>query len=460
MTRIGRLLSRPEARWVIAIFALSLVVRLALIAYVHPSPRDGRYDDSVFYDSAARHLAAGDGYVFDPTVWKAADGSAIYPDQTALTATALWPPGYPATLAVIYRATGNAQWAARLFNVLVGSLTPALVFLIARRLFDLLAAASAGVALAVLPGHVLFTGVLLTETYFGFLVALVLAICVYFVFDRDRPNLPLLAGLGALVTFTGYVRGEFLAFGAVLALFVAIRWGRRAALPLAALALGAAVVVTPWVVRNQVQMGQALIGTTGAGSVAYQGHGDTTEDGPSLEAARLLAAPYADLSHTDLEIHANSDGKRLAREWALDHKLEELQLIPMRLFHLFKSDNGGIVWIQSNKAWFGKTGTERLTRASDFTFYGLMALALAGAPFWVRRDLRTWLVFSIVPLYLFLFGVLFVGDPRYHYALYIPFAIFAGPAIAEIWRMTGERRRTVAGGRTLAPAREDRAPGR
>ena len=457
MSRVGEWLRTPEARWLTAIFVLSFVVRLAFVAYVHPSPRDGRYDDSVFYDSAARHLAAGDGYVFDPSVWKAPDGSLINPDQHGLTATALWPPGYPATLAVIYRLTGNSLWAARLFNVLVGALTPALVFLIARRLFDLYAAAAAGLALAVLPGHVLFTGVLLTETYFGFLAALVLTICVYFVFDREKPNVALLAGLGVLVAFTGYVRGEFLAFGAVLALLVLVRWGRQAALPLGALALGAAIVAVPWVVRNQVQMGEAIVGTSGAGRVAYQAHSDTAESGPSLDAVVRLELPYAGLDHTDIEVKTNRDGIRLAREWARDHKLEELKLIPIRLYHFFKSDDGGVTWIQSNKPWFGATGADRLTRLSDFTFYGLIALALAGAPFWWRpRDLRTWAVLAIVPLYLVMFGILFAGDPRYHYALYIPLAIFSGPALREVWRMTAERWRTVAGGRTLVSVLHDR----
>ena len=129
-------LRTPDARWLLAIFALAFVVRIVAVAYVHPNPRDGRYDDSVWYDTTARHLAAGDGYVFDPTVWKTADGARIYPNEDQLSPTALWPPGYPATLAVVYRLTGNSVNAARLLNIVLGASTAALVFLIARRLFD------------------------------------------------------------------------------------------------------------------------------------------------------------------------------------------------------------------------------------------------------------------------------------------------------------------------------------
>ncbi|MBF6599609.1 MAG: glycosyltransferase family 39 protein [Dehalococcoidia bacterium] len=456
MRRVERWLAVPEARWIIAIFALSLVVRLAFVAYVHPNPRDGRYDDSVFYDAAARHLAAGDGYVFDPTVWKAPDGSAIYLGQQDVTATALWPPGYPATLSVIYLATGNSLWAARLFNVLVGAMTPVLVFLIARKLFDLTAGAFAGLALAILPGHVLFTGVLLTETYFGFLLALTITICVYFVFDRQRPRPALLAGLGALVAFTGYVRGEFLAYGAVIALLLLIRYRRQAALPLAALAVGAAVIVAPWVVRNAVQMDALIAGTTGSGRVAFQAHNPATNGGRSLEAVLRLEAPYQRLNRTKAEVESNAAGSRMARRWALTHIPRELRLIPQRTYFFLGSDDAGVTWTQSNKPWFGAAGADKLIRLSNFAFYGLMALALAGAPLWFRRrDLRMWVLLALVPFYVLLFGVLFVGDPRYHYALYIPLSVFASVSLAEIWRMTGERWRQLTGGRSVAPvARE------
>ncbi|MDE3096537.1 MAG: glycosyltransferase family 39 protein [Chloroflexota bacterium] len=460
MTRLQRWLRSGEARWIIAVFLLALGVRLALVAYVHPSPRDGRYDDSVFFDSAARHLAAGDGYVFDPAVWKAPDGAPIYPGQHDLTATALWPPGYPATLAVVYKLTGDSLWAARLLNVLLGALTPVLVFLIARRLFDLNAAAFAGVTLAVLPGHVLYTSVLLTETSFGFLVALVLAVCVYFVFRRERANLPLIAGVGALTAFTGYVRGEFLAFGLVLALFLLLAYGRRAALPLAALALGAAVIAVPWVVRNAVQMGEPIVGTTGLGRALYQGNSATAADGTVITAAAQLGRPSA-AGRAHVEVTTNSEYLRLAREWALHHKLQELKLIPIRLYYLFQDDAGGVTAIQGDKPWFGASGADRLSRLSSFTFFGLVALALAGAPFWARRrDLRLWLVFSIVPLYMLLFGVLFVGDPRYHDALYLPLSILGSVTLAEIWRMTAEGWRAVAGGGSLRPASHGPSRGR
>lgn len=446
-----------DGKWLLAVAALALVVRLAALAYVHPDPRDGRYDDSVWYDTTARHLAAGDGYVFDPTVWVASDGSRIYPDENQLSPTALWPPGYPLTLAGVYAVTGDSVTAGQLLNVLFGAATVGLVFLIARRLFDLTAAAFAGLSLALLPSHVMFTTVLLSETYFGFLLAAVLALAVFFVLDpnaRERmPRTTFLAivlALGALTAFAGYVRGEFLAYGGVLALLVLWRYRRDAVLPLAALATGAALIVVPWTVRNAITMDQLIVGTTGAGRVMYQGHNPETDGGPSLIATGQLEAQFAGLPRKDLELKSNKEGSRLAREWAKDHPVDELRLVPKRLYRLFRSDESGVTWVQSNKPWLGAEGADKLIRLSSFAFFGLIAVALASARLWWRpSDPRFWAIFGIVPFYMLIFGVLFIGDPRYHYAMYVPITLSASTGFAALWRLTAAQWRSVAGERSL-----------
>jgi 4-amino-4-deoxy-L-arabinose transferase-like glycosyltransferase len=450
MKPLRDLLSPTDVKWLLAVVALALVVRLVLVLTVTPDPRDGRFDDTVWYDTTARHLAAGNGYVFDPTVWFTADGSRVYPDENELTPTALWPPGYSVVLAGIYVVTGDSVTAGRLANVLFGALTVALVFLIARRLMPgLLPAVLAGVSLALLPSHVLFTTLLLSETFFGFLLALIVFAFVYFVFEREPPSLWLMVGLGALTAFAGYVRGEFLAYGLVLALIIALHWRRQAMMPLATFALGAALIMTPWTVRNMVQMGEPIVGTTGAGRVMYQGHNPNTDGGPSLEATWELEALVDADDRKEIELETNREGTRRSIEWAWDNKLEEVRLVGMRMYHLFRSDESGVTWIQSNKPWFGAEGAQRLIRLSTGMFFGLIAFALASLPIWWHtRDARFWSLFAVVPFYMVTFGVLFIGDPRYHYALYIPLAVFAAAGMTALWRVTVDQWREVFGDRT------------
>ncbi len=450
-----RWLRTPDARWLLAVFALALIVRLIVVTVVTPNPRDGRFDDSVFYDSAARHLADGDGYVFDPAIWLTYDGKPVFAGESELTPTALWPPGYPLTLAAIYAVSGDSVTVARFANALFGALTAALVFLIARRLFDLAAAVAAGAALALMPAHVLFTAILLSETYFGFLLAAILALCVYFVFGRERPPLFVIFGLGVLTAFTGYVRGEFLAFGGVLALLMLWQWRARSLPALAALAAGALLIITPWTVRNLVVFDEPLIGTTGSGRTMLQGHNPDADGGPSLIAVGRVEAPFAGLPRDEIEVRSNKEASRQAREWAMDHKLKELDLVGRRMWQLFRSDEAGVSWLQSNKPWFSPANRDRLINLSTAYFWGLVAIALASAPVWWRppgrvfdaRDARRLVVFAIIPYYLLIFGVLFVGDPRYHYAMYLPLAVFGGAGIAAIGRITASQWREVSGGR-------------
>jgi 4-amino-4-deoxy-L-arabinose transferase-like glycosyltransferase len=456
LSRARAWIGTPDGKWLLAVLIVALVVRLLVAVVVTPNPRDGRFDDSVWYDTTARHLAAGDGYVSDVSVWVDADGNRLYPGQDDLSATALWPPGYPLTLAAVYAVTDDSVTAGRMLNVVFGALTAALVFLIARKLFDTTAAAFAGMALALMPSHVLFTSVMLSETYFGFLLALALAIALYLVFDRPNPHLGVMLGLGALVAFTGYVRGEFMAFGAVLALLVLLHLKRDALLPLAALAIGAAAIIVPWTVRNAIQMDEPLIGTTGSGRTAWQGHNPKTKGEPSLEASLSLEASIAPTvsGRTELEVVSNREGTKRAREWALDHKTRELQLVGLRMFHLMKTDESGVTWLQSNKPWFSPENRDKLIDLSTFWFYSLIALTLASMPVWWRwRDLSRWLVFSIIPFYMLIFGVLFIGDPRYHYAMYIPLSVFGGVGLAAAARLTRRQWDELRGERPLGALR-------
>jgi hypothetical protein len=66
---------------------------------------------------------------------------------------------------------------------------------------------------------------------------------------------------------------------------------------------------------------------------------------------------------------------------------------------------------------------------------------------WRPRDLSRWLVFSIIPFYMVIFGVMFIGDPRYHYAMYIPLAVFSGVGLAAIARLTAHQWREATGDR-------------
>ena len=446
-----RWLRAPDARWLLAIFVIAFAVRLITVAVIHPDPRDGRFDDSVWYDTSARHLADGDGYVFDPTVWFASDGNPIYPGETELSPTALWPPGYPATLAAIYLVSDDSLWAGRMFNVLCGALTALLVYAIARKLFGRTEAVIAGLLMALLPGHIYFTPLLMGETYFLFLMTATIAVFLYFVLDRAKPSLFAVAAAGLLAGMTGMSRGEFAPFAGIMLVLMLFHLGiRRAILPAIVLTVAVGALFVPWTIRNKVQMGEAIVGTTGAGRVALQGHHPLSEGVPSLEIFGRIDAEYATLPRKERELKVNTEGLYRARTFAWDHKLEELRLLPRRMYGLFRSDESAITWTQSNKPVYSEETAKRLINLNSFIFYGVVGFALISWPLWWRtRDTKRLLVFAPVPFYMLMFGVIFIGDPRYHFGMYTSLVVFASPGVAVLWRMTQEHWREALGGRTI-----------
>ncbi|MDP9238740.1 MAG: glycosyltransferase family 39 protein [Chloroflexota bacterium] len=441
----------PDVRWLLAIFLIAFALRLLTVAVIHPDPRDGRFDDSVWYDTSAKHLAAGDGYVFDPTVWLTADGTRVYPDESQLTPTALWPPGYPVTLAAIYYITGDSLWAGRMFNVLCGALTALLVYAIARKLFGLTEAVVAGLLMALFPGHIYFTPLLMSETYFLLLMTATIAVFLYFVLGRERPQLLGVAAAGVLAGMTGMSRGEFAPFAGIMLLLMLLHLGlRRSLLPAAVLLLGMGALVVPWTIRNERTMGAFIPGTTGAGVVALQGHHPLSEGIPSLDIFGRIEHEYASLGRTEREVKVNSEGLYRARTYAWDHKLNELRLLPRRMFGLFRSDESAITWSQSNKPVYGEETAKRLINLNTWIFYGTVGFALLSWPLWWRtRDTKRLLVFAPVPFYMLMFGVIFIGDPRYHFGMYTTLVVFASTGITMVLRMTREQWREAMGGRSI-----------
>jgi hypothetical protein len=305
-----------------------------------------------------------------------------------------------------------------------------------------------------MPSHVLFTSILLSETFYGCLLSGLLAWCVYFVIGRDRPWLAAAAVAGALTAAAGMVRGEALAFGGVIAVLMLYEWRMRALAPIAAFAFGALLLIAPWTIRNQLTMGEAIAGTTGSGRVMWQGHNPESDGGPSLNAVFQLEAgiinDHPGIGLKDLELRSREEGTRRAREWAMHHKLKELELVGRRMHLLFRNDEAGVSWMNTGNPWFSPENQDRLINLSTAYFWGLAALALASAPIWFRaRDTRRLLVFAVVPYYMLVFGVIFIGDPRYHYALYIPLAILGVVGIAALGRITAAQWREAFDGRSL-----------
>ena len=147
LTALRGLWARTHVRWLIGILLVALVLRVFWVATVQPDPRDGRFDDSVFYYNSGLLLAEGEGYVFPFDNAFCQFGFRC--DEPA--PTAIWSPGYPLTLAAIFLLPGDNVAAARILNVAAGLVLVAGVYSLGQRLWNRRAGLLAAGIMAVFP---------------------------------------------------------------------------------------------------------------------------------------------------------------------------------------------------------------------------------------------------------------------------------------------------------------------
>jgi 4-amino-4-deoxy-L-arabinose transferase-like glycosyltransferase len=401
------------------------VVRLAWVLAVR---RPGfAFNDAIMYHTTAMSLRAGDGYV-------------------PLTGgpTARWPPGYSTLLAGVYTVFGVRPLAGEIVNALIGAATVVLLMLAVDRAIDRQTAIVAGVLLAVLPGPILWTDVLVAETLYTAIFVLALMVLVH-----ASPTFRWMAVLGLVVGAGALVRGEALTW---TLLPVVLFWRElpRAALArrLGVLAGVAALVMAPWTIRNAVVMDAFVPVATNASQTLWSGHHDG-----ATGAQTYPPADYEDRFAPELperELEASAALREDAVEYMITHPVRELELVPLKLIHLNRGDSYVLDWVNAPAADGRQALTavwvERVGVLADAGYFGLLALTVLGGwwlgrEFWRRRIGRV-IATSFVTA-LFLYGFLYYGNYRYRLP-YEPMMIVV--AATFLTRIGGLRRPTIAAG--------------
>lgn len=239
-----RLVTSPLAIGLL-VLGVALLVRLVFVCRFHP-PGEFVFSDMAVYDQRAKNLLSGSSTAWDTFT----------------------PVGYPALLAAFY-ALGGGATSVGVLQALLGAATAALTALLALRIFQRPALAwGVGLAGALhLPG-IAYTGYLLTETLFAFLVV---AACWLLAWSVEAPSRRALtwaaAALGLVLGAAAAVRPNLLLFLPALPLLLWLGSGRRwrHALLASAMALaGFSLPVGLAAQRNSRLLGRpASLGTNG-----------------------------------------------------------------------------------------------------------------------------------------------------------------------------------------------------
>lgn len=397
--RAGRLSRRD----LVIMGALAAAVRIAYWVVVTPTWVPASDADQYLF--IARNLAEGRGF------------SLTYP-QLELHATAFRPPLYPALLAP-FALLSDGLWSVRLPNVVLGAAVAMLAAALTARIAGRRAGLVAGALVAVYPPLLANDTVTLTEP-----LALALLLVIVLCIDDRRWEWAGVA-TGALML----TRPNVYAVALIVIVLATRHAGWRTAVRTAAAVL---VVVVPWLVRNQVQVGTPRL---------------VTSDGFTLAA---IFAPLAqDAGHfVDPVFDPAYDGDLELRRAQFDEAVWSRELLERAgrgirddpaylltnaadnvtyLFELEPSDN------ESAEVFDGRSLTFR--RATLPAFYVVTVLGLVGM--WRNRRDRRVLLLGVLGIQFALLCIVILAPPRLRAPFDLMCCLGAGLVIDELLARRG-----------------------
>ena len=340
----------PRGRWLAGVLVAGLVLRLAW-ALAFPVTQTS---DAGTYYALGSMLARGDPYI------------------TPLSGTrAEWPPGLPFLLAATFRLVGIGRPALILLNLVLFAGLLLATDGLARRLAGEGPARVATLLVALWPNLIASAGIATKEAVVA--LALTLSFLLYFDGqDSPAPVLRWLSCLGAGLALGAAVLSQPAVIVLPAAYVIADLTGRvplRRALPSwVLLAAGLALMIAPWILRNQRVLGRPVLSTNG-GAVFYRGN-NPAADGSFMLGGRSMA-------HLD-EIEASNAGFRWGMEWIRENPGDFLAL-SLRKQILFLGDDAVGVY-ETLKRALGENGAlyAALKLGANLWWWGLWLLILLG----------------------------------------------------------------------------------
>jgi hypothetical protein len=291
--------------------------------------------DPQFFQHTAAQLSHGHGYTVD------------FAGTSHLAPTALHPPMFSIVLALLDVARVQSPEAHRIALAFISAVPVTFMGLIGRRLMSPVVGLVAAAFAAFSPLWVQWGGRLLSESLYLVVIPVLLWVALTCV---DRPSWLSFGVVGVLTGVATLTRSEALAFvvvlGAPLVLLGSSDWRRRASYALALVA-GAAIIVGPWLVRNEVQLGGLTLTTDSGTTWAGANTAGTFSPANPLYGSFDNTAQYAD-TYISLKFGKPPDGGKAWNERTLEDAIGQGGMAFAR-HHL--SDLPGVVLAREGRLW-------------------------------------------------------------------------------------------------------------
>jgi Tfp pilus assembly protein PilF/4-amino-4-deoxy-L-arabinose transferase-like glycosyltransferase len=431
-----------ERVWFTVVFLVALLLRLIHLFQIESIP--------LFY-----HLA-GDGRTYDEWAQGIAAGEWIGKGVFYQA------PLYPYFLGVLQLIFGHDLWLIRVFQIVLGALSCALIFLAGRRLFSRAAGIAAGLILAGYAPAIFFDALIEKSVLDLFILSLLLLVLVR---CMDKPHWTLCLAVGVILGFLGLSRENALILAVVLPPWILLHFSQSSvATRLSWVGLfcaGLFLVLLPVGVRNYAVGGEFKLTTSQFGPNFFIGN-NPSADGTYGSIRKQIGE--VQLEGTDARRLAERETARhlspgeVSAHW-MQKSLDFIRAEPGRWLALL-----GKKWLMvwnarevedSDDLYIYREWSWVLALLSRLNHFGIVApLAIAGI--WLSRAQwrRLWLLYACIFVFAFSVAIFYVFG-RYRYPLTPLLALFAGAAIAHLvalLRHRAWRSVTVSAGLLLAVA--------
>ena len=427
--RMNRVLDVSNWKRIVAtnwplLLILSGAAALRLLWVLHAQTQPVSFADPGWYYAVASNIVHGYGFTVRiiSEEWAAGPGG---------SATTLWPPGWPFTLAAAFFVFGTGLTVAKLINVVAGVITVYLVFRMGEMLFERRVGLIGAALIAFYPNLVYWSSTLYSDVYFTMWFCLAFFLMLRTRDWQGKSSLWGSALLGLVIGVAALIRGQ----GLLLPLYALLLWlmtlGRAEAIKRTLVAVAAvAVVILPWTVRNVATYHAPILVSANDGFNLYVGHNpDAT--GRFVGPTELWAMDPG-ISYREREALFSREGRDLAIEYAVHHPGREVVLSLKKLFYLFVPDSDALDWANYGTSVAPDSVREGLMWFSDAYYWLLLLLGIGGVvAAWRQRAVR-WLLFVFASWAAF--HVVFFAEPRFHIPLLPLVALVAALALLEIQR--------------------------
>jgi 4-amino-4-deoxy-L-arabinose transferase-like glycosyltransferase len=391
----------------LAILLAGLAIRVGYLIYYRSLPTwDQLTVDNYYHLHWAQVIASGN-WLGDTTFFRA--------------------PLYVYLLGGLYRLLGDSLWVGRLFGLVIGAASLTMTFLIARRIFTRRTALVAVSLQALCPIMIYFEGELLLDALFTLLVQIVLYRTILWL---ERPTPHRMFWVGIALGVAAITRPTALVIVIALLPFLVGMvkgWPSRFK-NLAALALGAALLIGPVFVRNMIVAGDPVMIASQGGINFYIGN-NPSADGLSATLPEPLGFNWRMSDVTS--IAEKETGKSLkpgevsaywshqAWRWIAEHPVSAATLYLKKFYFSFADKE-----ISNNRNLSEFFASVPLLRFNPLTFAPLLGLALIGLVLTIRSN-RSSLLLGLSVLVLSAANSVFFVNSRFRLPV-IPILIILG----------------------------------